>query len=104
MTQRDQPGASEERLPLEGKLADRKGSRRGCTVGSCRRLSNDGFHRVDSVHPLSHGVAVTAPPTQGSQRSNDSFPAQGSQRPDDRAAFVPLGKPPLCRGCAPRSE
>ena len=38
MTQRDQPGASEERLPLEGKLAARKGSRRGCTVGRCRRV------------------------------------------------------------------
>ena len=39
----------------------------GCTVGSCRGLSNDGFYRIDSVHPLSHGLwPMTAPPAQGS--------------------------------------
>ena len=64
-------------------VAARKGSRRGCTVGSCRGLSNGGFQRIDSLHPLSHGLwPVTAPPTQGSQRPDGSFPAQGSQRPD----------------------
>ena len=41
--------------------------RRGCTVGSCRGLSNDGFYRIDGVHPLSHGLwPMTAPPAQGS--------------------------------------
>ena len=55
-------------------VAARKGSRRGCTVGSCRRLSNGGFQRIDSLHPLSHGLwPVTAPPTQGSQRLAGSF-------------------------------
>ena len=37
-----------------GEVAARKGSRRGCTVGFCGRLLNDGLHHVDDVHPLSH--------------------------------------------------
>ena len=43
------------------------GSRRGCTVGSCKRLSNDSLRHIGRLHPLSHGLRpVTAPPTQGS--------------------------------------
>ena len=50
--------------------------RRGCTVGSCRGLSNDDFYRIDSVHPLSHGLwPMTAPPTQGSLFSVPFGPA-----------------------------
>ena len=59
-------------------VAARQGSRRGCTVGSCRGLSNGSFQRIGSVHPLSHGLwPVTAPPTQGSQRPDGSFPLPG---------------------------
>ena len=50
--------------------------RRGCTVGSCRGLSNDDFYRIDSVHPLSHGLwPMTAPPAQGSLVSVPFGPA-----------------------------
>ena len=58
-------------------MAARQGSRRGCTVGPRRRLSNDGLCHIDSVHPLSHGVAVTAPPTQGSHSQSGQAPTSG---------------------------
>ena len=52
--------------PVQGEVAARKGSRRGCTVGFRRGVSFDSLLHVDSLHPLSHGQwPVTAPPTQG---------------------------------------
>ena len=41
-------------------------ARRGCTVGSCRRLPNDSLQQIGRSRPLSQSFGLTAPPTQGS--------------------------------------
>ena len=41
------------------------GSRRGCTVGSCKRLSNDSLRHIGRLHPLSHGLRHDSSPYTG---------------------------------------